>query len=94
MAAGGQFHQYNIMWLKLKITQTLAHGCLSNSTQQELLYEYQHDSVLYGFRNFNIFMPLAKVASASQGLTLILLTTTIVLVYSSAHYKVSRQDKG
>ena len=55
------------MGIKLKIAQTLAHGYSSNSTQQELLYEYQHDSVLYGFQT--VAVPLAKVALASQGLT-------------------------
>ena len=57
------------MGIKLKIAQTLAHGYSSNSTQQELLYEYQHDSVLHGFQNFCVAVPLAKVALASQGLT-------------------------
>ena len=52
---------------KLKITQSLANGYSFNSTRQELSYEYQHDSVLHGFQNVCVIVPLAKVASASQG---------------------------
>ena len=52
LAGGGQFGQYKIMQIKLKITQTLAHVYSFISTQLELSYEYQHDCVLYGFHIF------------------------------------------
>ena len=40
------------------MTETLAYGYLSVSTQQELLNEYQHDRVSI------VFVPWKKVASA------------------------------
>ena len=44
-AAGGLFCQYNIMLKSWKITETLANGYSSESTQWELSNEYQHDRV-------------------------------------------------
>ena len=51
-----------------KMTETLAHGYSSKSTQQKLSNEYQHDKVLKTFKMFCLFVPLMKVASASKGL--------------------------
>ena len=39
------FSQYIIMWKPLKMTETLANGYSSESTQRELSNEYQHDRV-------------------------------------------------
>ena len=45
-AAGGQFGQYKKMLKTFKkMTETLAHGYSSESTQRELSNEYQHDRV-------------------------------------------------
>ena len=42
---GGQFGQYNMMQKAWKMTVTLAHGYSSDSSQQGLPDEYQHDRV-------------------------------------------------
>ena len=44
-AAIGYFGQYKIMHKIWKMTETLAHGYLSETTQWELSNEYQHDRV-------------------------------------------------
>ena len=44
-AAGVEFGQYEMMQKTWKITETLAHGFSSESTQQELSNEYKHDRV-------------------------------------------------
>ena len=44
-AAGGYFGQYEIMQKTWKNPETLAHGYSSESAQQELSNEYQHDRV-------------------------------------------------
>ena len=43
--AGGLFGHYKIMKKALTMTETLAHDNSSESTQQELSYEYQKDRV-------------------------------------------------
>ena len=53
----------------LKITETMAHGYSSESTQQELSNEYQHDRVKMFFKNLCAFVTWKKVASALEGLT-------------------------
>ena len=51
------------------MTETLAHGYSSKSTQGELLSnEYQHDRVLMVFKNLCILVLWTKVASALVGL--------------------------
>ena len=42
-AAGSWFAQYKMMQTTFKMTETLAHGYSSESTQWELSNEYQHD---------------------------------------------------
>ena len=44
-AAGGEFGQYKMVQKNWKMTETLAYGYSSESTQQELSNEYQHDKV-------------------------------------------------
>ena len=44
-AAGGWFGRYKIMQKTWKMTETLAHGYSSESTQWELSDEYQHEKV-------------------------------------------------
>ena len=41
-AAGGLFGQNRMLQKSLKMTETLAHGASTESTQQELSNEYQH----------------------------------------------------
>ena len=48
-------------------TETLAHGYSSESTQQELSNEYQHDKVEMVFKNLWILVIWTKVASALEG---------------------------
>ena len=52
-----------------KMTETLANGYSSESTQQELSNEYQHDRVQMFFKNLCIPVLWMKVASAFEGLT-------------------------
>ena len=72
-AAGGKFSQYKIMQKGWKMTETLANGYSSESTQRELSNEYQHD-VLW-----------MKVALALEGLYCIcckpVLTTMVLRLY-------------
>ena len=51
-----------------KITETLANGYSSESTQRELSNEYQHDRVFMIFTNICVFVLWTKVASALEGL--------------------------
>ena len=51
-----------------KMTETLAHGYSSESTQQELSNEYQHDRVKMVFKNLWVLVLWAKVASALEAL--------------------------
>ena len=50
-----------------KMTVTLANGYSFDRTQQELSNEYQHGRIKKVFKNFCIFVPLMKVASALKG---------------------------
>ena len=50
------------------MTETLANGYSSESTQQELSNEYQHDRVQMFFKNLCIPVLWMKVASALEGL--------------------------
>ena len=52
----------------LNITETLANGYSSESTQHELSNEYQHDNVKMVFKNVCIFVLWTKVALALEGL--------------------------
>ena len=50
------------------MTETLANGYSSESAQQELSNEYQHDRVKIVFRNVCILVLWTNVASALEGL--------------------------
>ena len=50
------------------MTETLANGYSSESTQRELSDEYQHDRVVMIFKNLCILVLWTKVASALEGL--------------------------
>ena len=52
-----------------KMTETLPNGYSSESAQQELSNEYQHDRVKMVFQNRCGFVLLPKVASALEGLS-------------------------
>ena len=54
------------------MTETLANGYSSESTNQELSNEYQHDRVSMIFKKICILMLWTKVASALEGLKEIL----------------------
>ena len=51
-----------------KMSETLAHGYSSESTQRKLCHEYQHDSVQMIFKNGCLLVHLTKVASAFEWL--------------------------
>ena len=50
------------------MTETLANGYSSESTQRELSNEYQHDRVSMIFKRFHILVLGTKVVSALEGL--------------------------
>ena len=50
------------------MTETLAHGYLSESTWRELSNEYQHDWVQMFFKNLCVLVLWTKEASALEGL--------------------------
>ena len=52
------------------MTETLANGYSSESTQSELSNEYQHDRVGMDFKGFSVCVLRTKVAYALKGLTL------------------------
>ena len=55
-------------WCKdFKMTETLAHGCSSVSTEQELSNEYQQNRVLMVFKNLCILVLWMKVALVLEG---------------------------
>ena len=60
----------NTKWCKnpKKMTETLAHGYSSESTQWELSNGYQHDRVEKVFINLCVLVLRIKVASALEGL--------------------------
>ena len=51
-----------------KMTETLANGYSSESTQRELSNEYQDDRVQMIFKNLCVLVLWKKVASALEGL--------------------------
>ena len=53
------------------MTETLANGYSSESTQRELSNEYQHDRVYMVFKNICILVIWTNVASALEGLSLL-----------------------
>ena len=53
------------------MTETHANGYSSESTQQELSYEYPHDLVWMIFITFCIAANWTKITSASEGLSLV-----------------------
>ena len=50
------------------MTETLAHGYTSESTQRELSNEYQHDRVTMFFKNLCVVVLWTKVSLALGGL--------------------------
>ena len=60
------------------MTETLANGYSSESTQRELSDEYQHDRVVMVFKNLCILVLWAKVASALEGLMSFLSSNSMV----------------
>ena len=60
-----------------RMTETLANGYSSESTQRELSNEYQHDRVWMIFKKLYILVLWTKVASALAGLTLMLLVANL-----------------
>ena len=61
------------------MTETLAYGYSSESTQQEMFNEYQHDRVKMVLTNICVLMHWMKVASALKGLSRIC-TQTVGIV--------------
>ena len=55
---------------KLKMTETMTNGCLSESTQRELSNEYQYDRVSMVFKTLCILVHQTKVALALKGLNI------------------------
>ena len=55
-----------------KPLKPLANGYSSESAQQELSNEYQHDRVLMVLKNLCIFVLWAKVTTALEGLTFLI----------------------
>ena len=53
-----------------KMTETLANGYSSESAQQELSNEYQHDRVSMVFKDFSVLVLWTNVVSALEGLTI------------------------
>ena len=51
-----------MMQKTLKITETLALGYLSESTQRALSNEYQHDKVWIVFKNLCVLVPWTRVS--------------------------------
>ena len=51
------------------MTETLANGYSSDSTQRDLSNEYQHDMVWMFFKNLCVLVLWMKVASAWEGLS-------------------------
>ena len=56
------------MQKNFKMTETLAHGYSSESTQQKLSNEYQCDRVQVVIKNLYFLVLWTKVASALEGL--------------------------
>ena len=54
------------------MTETLANEYSSESAQQELSNEYQHDMVEMDFENLCVLVLWTKVASALEGLSVLL----------------------
>ena len=54
-----------------KMTETLANGYSSESTQRELSNEYQHDRVSMVFKDLSILVLWTNVASALEGLRIL-----------------------
>ena len=61
------------------MTETLANGYSSESTQRELSNEYQHDRVRMFFKNVCVVVLWAKVASALEGLNNMRLSYSILV---------------
>ena len=67
---------------KLK-SKAHAHGYSSESNQQELSNEYQHDKVWMVFKDFCILMRWTRVASALDSLNLLLMPVRMLVVMFS-----------
>ena len=67
-AAGDKFCQYKNDEKTSEITDTLANGYSSESTQRELSHEYQHHRVKMVFNSFCNLVLWTKIASALEAL--------------------------
>ena len=63
-AADGYFDRHIMMQKNFQMTETMAYGYSSESTQRELSNEYQYDRVSMIFKNLCIFVLWTKVPSA------------------------------
>ena len=73
-----------------KMTEILAHGYSSESTQRELSNEYQHDRVQMVFKNLCVPVLWMEVALALEGLKASLrcqLRSNIISLFSNACVK-------
>ena len=61
------------------MTETLANGYSSESTQRELSNEYQHDRDKMVFKNLCVLMLWTKVASILKGLSKKIFTSTMLV---------------
>ena len=62
------FARYKILQKTWKMTKSHANGYSSESTQQELSNEYQHDRVWMVFKNIFVIVLWTKVALSLEGL--------------------------
>ena len=74
-----------------KMTETLANGYSSESTQQELSNEYQHDRVQMFFKNLCIPVLWMKVASALEGLILTVDKNSLPILMILCRQKLSQE---
>ena len=70
------------------MTETLANGYSSESTQRELSNEYQHDRVWVFFKNLGVIVLWTKVASALEGLRRSVIPAFTSWFLLLAHYGV------
>ena len=76
-----------------EMTETLAHGYSSESTQRQLSNGYPHDLVKMIFIMFCILVHQTKVTSTSEGFTVILYSKNSPLLMNSVFAKLSKSTK-
>ena len=74
------------------MTETLAHGYSSDSTQRELCNEYQHDRFFMVFKNLSVLVLWMKVALASEGLAFLCLSSLVENYSWNVGYLESNQN--